>query len=108
MLMALVVVAFVVVIVTFVVMTFMIVAFVASRCLNRVRLGGVFEGVSRTQRFTFQALWAPIKLPLGAVAPLQAIYSGLLTAMFSCKSPLWTAVQGRFRAVWPGEYLISW
>jgi hypothetical protein len=55
----------------FVVVTFMIVAFMAigfmvvpSSGFSRIRLRVVFEGVRRTQRFTFQAPPAPIELPL--------------------------------------------
>jgi type IV secretory pathway VirB3-like protein len=51
----------------FVVVAFMVMAFVLvanNSSFRRIWLKVSFNGVGRTQRFAFQARWAPIKLPI--------------------------------------------
>jgi hypothetical protein len=65
-----------------------------GRRFGRLRFGLVFD-VGRTQRFAFQAHYAPNKC-----------HSGLETALFCCRPQLGAAAQGTTSPLWLGEISI--
>jgi hypothetical protein len=93
-----------------------IVAFVDLRPFSRLRLGIVFEGVGRTQRFAFRALErAPIHIRFMADLPVaksaKPNCARLLPNLASSKSiqpPPRAAAPWEFSTLWPGKCLIPW
>ena len=63
-----------------------------GRRLGRLRFGLVFEGVGRTQRFAFQARYAPNKC-----------HSGLETALFCYRPQLGGCCSRQNQPLWLGE-----
>jgi hypothetical protein len=94
------------VIVAFVVVTFVVV--IVYR-LSRFRLGVVFEGACRTQRFAFQArARRRLKIATGGGFAGLSRSSQAVLRQTPFQPPLCADARCVISTLWPGRYLVQW